>query len=81
MCPRLDMSGEEATQLAVGTFKVFFLMFFVGEEGSELVLRRDSVWPSTASCNSRGAWMRVSHQAAASHSTTSPFFRSMCGLN
>lgn len=30
MCPRLDMSGEEATQLAVGTFKGFFLCFLWG---------------------------------------------------
>lgn len=44
--PHLDMSGEEATQLAVGTFLALF-SFFVGEGGSELVLRRDSMWPST----------------------------------
>lgn len=68
------MSGEEATQLAVRTFKVFcFFLFFVGEGRSELVLSRDSVWPSTASCYSQGVWRRLSHQAPAAHSTTSPF--------
>lgn len=50
-----------------------FFFFFVGEGRSELVLRRDSVWPSTASCDSQGVWRRFSHQAPAAHSTTSPF--------
>lgn len=43
-----------------------------GEGGVELVLRRDSVRPSTISCDSQGARLRLPRQAAAAHSTTSP---------
>lgn len=45
---------------------------FLGGGGVELVLRRDSVRPSTISCDSQGAQLRLPRQAAAAHSTTSP---------